>query len=328
MTDGRPPSIINNNPTLHTKVRAGSSLLIVGPSGSGKTSILRALAGLWDAGSGAILSYGLPSLGDPGCEPGGVLFLPQKPYMILGSLRDQLLYPTWSERDPAPAEGQGGDGSGGGGGAGSSAAAARPAAPPPPDDAALEAVLRRVQLGSLLDRCRLTVQVAAPAAGGSGGGEAAGSDTAGGSSSGSTSGGGSGSGSGISPGRGSSSPLDCTADWASLLSLGEQQRLAFARLLLAKPRLALLDESTSACDTTSEALLYRAVLEAGVALVSVGHRPTLVKFHDRVLSLGAGAPGGGGGGEGGAPWQLVGAAEFEASLAEAAAAAAAPGGGR
>lgn len=83
------------------QVYAGESLLIMGPSGAGKTSVLRTLAGLWQSGSGSIYSYGLAGLGDPGVVTGGsggVLFLPQKPYMVLGSLRDQLLYPTWTGR--------------------------------------------------------------------------------------------------------------------------------------------------------------------------------------------------------------------------------------
>jgi energy-coupling factor transporter ATP-binding protein EcfA2 len=81
------------------QVYSGESLLIMGPSGAGKTSVLRTLAGLWQSGSGSIYSYGLTGLGDPGVVTGGsggVLFLPQKPYMVLGSLRDQLLYPTWA----------------------------------------------------------------------------------------------------------------------------------------------------------------------------------------------------------------------------------------
>ena len=48
------------------------------------------------------------------------------------------------------------------------------------------------------------------------------------------------------------STLDSTYEWSSVLSLGEQQRLAFARLLLSKPKLVLLDESTSALDEANE----------------------------------------------------------------------------
>ena len=79
--------------------------------------------------------------------------------------------------------------------------------------------------------------------------------------------------------------LDAKAEWASVLSLGEQQRLAFARILLAKPRLVLMDESTSALDTSNEKQVYRALRDAGITYVSVGHRPTLLSFHQRVLLL-------------------------------------------
>ena len=57
------------------------------------------------------------------------------------------------------------------------------------------------------------------------------------------------------------------------------------RVLLSSPRLVLMDESTSALDTTNEALLYKQLQESGITYVSVGHRPTLVDFHDRVLRL-------------------------------------------
>jgi energy-coupling factor transporter ATP-binding protein EcfA2 len=97
------------------QVSAGESLLIMGPSGAGKTSVLRTLAGLWQSGSGSIYSYGLAGLGDPGVATGGsggVLFLPQKPYMVLGSLRDQLLYPTWTRQGLQEADGSSSSSSG------------------------------------------------------------------------------------------------------------------------------------------------------------------------------------------------------------------------
>lgn len=98
------------------QVYEGQNLLIMGPSGGGKTSVLRTLAGLWQSGKGTIYSYGLRGIGDPGVgtENGSssVLFLPQRPYMVLGSLRDQLLYPTWTQQPQAAADGDGGDGTG------------------------------------------------------------------------------------------------------------------------------------------------------------------------------------------------------------------------
>ena len=57
------------------------------------------------------------------------------------------------------------------------------------------------------------------------------------------------------------------------------------RALLSNPRLVLMDESTSALDTKNEALMYRLLRDSEVTYVSIGHRPTLVDFHDRVLRL-------------------------------------------
>lgn len=79
--------------------------------------------------------------------------------------------------------------------------------------------------------------------------------------------------------------MDSVHDWASVLSLGEQQRLAFARLLLAKPTLVLLDESTSALDDTNEVHLYSQIEAAGITYISVGHRKTLHRFHNKVLYI-------------------------------------------
>ena len=79
-------------------------------------------------------------------------------------------------------------------------------------------------------------------------------------------------------------------NWAQRLSLGEQQRLAFARILLIEPAIVFLDEATSALDEEGEAALYALLRKAPwrPTVVSVGHRSTLRGFHDQVLPLAAG----------------------------------------
>eukprot|EP01025_Chloroclados_australasicus_P039567 TRINITY_DN4101_c0_g2_i1.p1 TRINITY_DN4101_c0_g2~~TRINITY_DN4101_c0_g2_i1.p1 ORF type:complete len:672 (-),score=43.21 TRINITY_DN4101_c0_g2_i1:271-2286(-) len=201
---------------LKFQVEQGKSVLIMGPSGAGKTSLLRAIAGIWDSGSGEIVRYGKPI----SCHvhDGEIMFVPQKPYVVLGTLRDQLLYPAWA----------------------SSVDNNQPASRPKPQDSQLVDVLNRVRLEGLLSN---------------------------------------------EYNQNQTNPLDVEVDWDSMLSVGEQQRLAFARILLTKPKLVLMDESTSALDLNNEKILYSAIKEEGITVISVGHRNSLKQFHEMVLNV-------------------------------------------
>ena len=93
--------------------------------------------------------------------------------------------------------------------------------------------------------------------------------------------------------------LSAELDWSRTLSVGEQQRLAFARLLLTAPRFAFLDEATSALDLGNEARLYRQLMATRITPISVGHRASILKYHAWVLEL-----------QGEGRWQLMAAPEY------------------
>lgn len=93
--------------------------------------------------------------------------------------------------------------------------------------------------------------------------------------------------------------LDAFQDWEKRLSMGEQQRLAFARVLVHAPRMAILDEATSALDSHNEAALYELLSRAGTTLVSIAHRSGVLRYHQHVLRL-----------KGGGAWELHAATGF------------------
>ncbi|MFP5484766.1 MAG: ABC transporter ATP-binding protein/permease [Gammaproteobacteria bacterium] len=93
--------------------------------------------------------------------------------------------------------------------------------------------------------------------------------------------------------------LDASQDWEKHLSIGEQQRLAFARVLACEPGIVILDEATSALDSANENALYERLRASGTTLISIAHRPAVLKHHTHVLELQS---------EG--AWQLHAAADF------------------
>lgn len=172
---------------LHLK--AGDSLLITGPSGCGKTTLLRTLAGIWPFAEGRL---SLP-------EQDKMMFLPQKPYLPLGSLKGALCYP--GARNVS--------------------------------NETVRELLQLCQLSHLYDR------------------------------------------------------IHADLDWSRMLSVGEQQRVAFVRVFLNQPDFLFLDEATSALDENAESYFYQ-LLRARcpkTCIVSTGHRSSLGAWHDQTLAL-------------------------------------------
>lgn len=184
LPDGK-PLLEHISFTLHP----GHNVLIKGVSGSGKSTLLRAISGIWPFVDGKIF---LP-------ERDKLMFIPQKPYLPLGTLRAALNYPGNK----------------------------------PIDDTELIYLMDLCQIGYLKDK------------------------------------------------------LDLEADWSHVLSVGEQQRLAFVRAHIQQPQWLFLDEATSALDEDTEATMYSLLQERlqQTTVVSVGHRSTLNKYHELVLRL-------------------------------------------
>ena len=82
--------------------------------------------------------------------------------------------------------------------------------------------------------------------------------------------------------------LSTVRDWGKVLSLGEQQRIGFARVLLCRPKFVFLDEATSAVDFATETQLYKMLYRSGANYISVGHRLSIIDYHTHVLTLMAG----------------------------------------
>ena len=87
--------------------------------------------------------------------------------------------------------------------------------------------------------------------------------------------------------------LDVEDNWPQRLSGGEQQRLALARAILAKPDWLFLDEATSAMDEAMEAEIYETLVKIlpATTIVSIGHRASVAQFHKRHIELRPAAPG-------------------------------------
>ncbi|WP_374446044.1 ABC transporter ATP-binding protein/permease [Stella sp.] len=171
-------------------IARGQRVLVVGESGSGKSTLLRAIAGLWPWGGGEVRRR----------RGASVFFMPQRPYLPIGSLKRVAAYPQ---------------------------------APDAVTDAAVRTALETAELGHLASR------------------------------------------------------LDDEDDWDRILSGGEKQRIAFARMFLLRPDIVIMDEATSALDARMQDAMMRR-LATGLpdsAVVSVGHRSELEQFHDRRLTL-------------------------------------------
>lgn len=179
---------------LSFKVTSGCNVVVCGPNGCGKSSLFRTLGELWPLFGGHMVKPNKEKL----------FYIPQRPYLALGTLRDQIIYPHSKERMAADGR----------------------------SDDDLQEFLEDVRLGYLVSR--------------EGG-------------------------------------WDAVKDWADVLSGGEKQRVAMARLFYHRPQFAILDECTSAVSVDVEGFMYRHCREQGITLFTVSHRKSLWKYHEYVL---------------------------------------------
>ncbi|GAB7344300.1 hypothetical protein MBLNU457_2170t1 [Dothideomycetes sp. NU457] len=188
--------------SLDMIITSGQHLLINGPNGAGKSAVARTIAGLWPTYRG-LVSRPRATGAD------GIMFLPQRPYLSPGTLRDQVIYPH-TELDMRDAG---------------------------KTDRMLHGILEDARLGYLIER--------------EGG-------------------------------------WDTRKEWKDVLSGGEKQRMAFARLLYHEPRYGVLDEATSACSADVEPILYDVCKAKGITLITISTRASLKRYHTFTLTLGLG----------------------------------------